>query len=49
LIAYSAKIVFFTSASSGTWLLRIALESAGFPVADGRDEGAASPNRHLTG
>src|SRR6185437_12211570 len=47
LIAYSAKICFLTSASSGTWLLKN--ERIRFPVGDGRDEGAASPDRHVTG
>src|SRR6201996_2856383 len=41
LIAYSAKICFLTSVSSGTWLLRIVLRDCGFPVGDGRDECAA--------
>src|SRR5215510_5064100 len=46
LVAYSAKICFLTSASSGTWLLRLMF--GGFPVGQPL-EGAACPSRSTTG
>src|SRR5260370_3023707 len=46
-VAYSAKICFLTSASSGTWLLKLGV--LGVTPKDGRDEGAAHPRRSTTG